>query len=361
MRNSLAIIFLSLLIESCARVDANAPIIYNHNKSHQNKTTPNKSHQNETSRSSTPIIDADGNFSYHSSNEDFKEDFKTNSFQKEEIIEPHVSKNQVIKSKEVIKSNQVIQPKEDRHDDLDFEDGIADSQNEASIADSQNEASIADSPNEESITDSQDFDSSALKAEEKTIFHEVQSGETLEDIALFYEQPVEEIAKLNHLQSPYIVEALQSLRIRVPKDYIKKEVPSANNANIDSGSTSIFIKPVDGEIISKFGKSSGAGSDQGINIASKAGNKVKAAASGTVIYSDYDATFGNLVIIKLDNKNMVTAYAHLQDLVVKKGDKISQSNIVGYVGSTGKVDQSQLYFAIREGKKPVDPLKYLRY
>ncbi len=309
MRNSLAIIFLSLLIASCARIDANAPIIYNHNKSYQS----------DSSSSRIPIIDADGNFIHNSSNQDLD----NNNFQKEEIINPNSFESEIEKTN-----------KKEEHDNLEF--GSA-------------------------IQDSQIHDDSYLNTEEKTIFHEVQSGETIEDIALSYEQSVEEIAKLNHIQSPYRVEALQSLRIRVPKDYIKPEKSSiSTNPNIAMDS-SIFIKPLDGEIISKFGKESGVGAGQGINIASKAGNKVKAAAGGTVIYSEYDATFGNLVIIKLDNQNMVTAYAHLQDLVVKKGAKISQGDVVGYVGSTGKVDQSQLYFAIREGKKPVDPMKYISY
>lgn len=310
MKNSLTIIFLSLLIASCARIDSNAPIIYNHNKAHRGDNTGSR----------IPIIDADGNFAHQNS----REISSSSAFQKEEIIDPNSFENQLSKN-----------PPENPETNI-------------------NHAFNSQESN------AYDLNHSVLK-EEKTIFHEVRSGETIEDIALFYEQSVEEIAKLNHLKSPYRVEALQSLRIRVPKDYEKQGAIAESKTLVETSTSYIFVKPVDGEIISKFGKSSGAGSDQGINIASKAGNKVKAAAAGTVIYSDYDATFGNLVIIKLDDKNMVTAYAHLQDLVVKKGDKIGQGSIVGYVGSSGKVDQSQLYFAIREGKKPVDPLKYVRY
>ncbi|NDA91547.1 MAG: hypothetical protein EBY20_11775, partial [Alphaproteobacteria bacterium] len=91
------------------------------------------------------------------------------------------------------------------------------------------------------------------------------------------------------------------------------------------------------------------------------GTKVVASASGKVIYADYDATFGNLVIIKLDNKNIVLSYAHLANLIVAKGASLNQGDIVGYVGHTGKVKQPQLHFAIREGKNAVDPLKFVSY
>jgi len=122
-----------------------------------------------------------------------------------------------------------------------------------------------------------------------------------------------------------------------------------------------YMKPVEGAVITKFGEKTEHGANKGINISAPEGTKVIASASGKVIYADYDATFGNLVIIKLDNKNIVLSYAHMEDLMVSKGVPIKQGEIVGYVGSTGKVKGPQLHFAMREGKNAIDPLKFVHY
>jgi murein DD-endopeptidase MepM/ murein hydrolase activator NlpD len=122
-----------------------------------------------------------------------------------------------------------------------------------------------------------------------------------------------------------------------------------------------YLNPVEGAVVTKFGAKTEHGTSKGINISAPEGTKVVASANGKVIYADYDATFGNLVIIKLDNKNIVLSYAHLEDLTVTKGTTLKQGEIVGYVGTTGKVKGPQLHFAMREGKNAIDPLKFLHY
>ena len=111
-----------------------------------------------------------------------------------------------------------------------------------------------------------------------------------------------------------------------------------------------YIKPLDGKIITKFGEKTELGTNKGVSIAANLGTKILATAAGTVIYADYDATFGNLVIMKLNGKNIVVSYAHLQDIILTKGSSINQGDVIGYVGNTGKIKQPQLHFGIREGK-----------
>jgi murein DD-endopeptidase MepM/ murein hydrolase activator NlpD len=121
-----------------------------------------------------------------------------------------------------------------------------------------------------------------------------------------------------------------------------------------------YIQPVNGAVLTQFGEKTRYGINKGVRFSAKRGAKVVSAATGRIIYADYDATFGNLVIIKVDNKNIVTSYAHMEDIVVSKGEKIKQGALLGYVGSSGKVSRPQLHFAIREGKIAKDPLKYLK-
>lgn len=120
-----------------------------------------------------------------------------------------------------------------------------------------------------------------------------------------------------------------------------------------------FIKPLNGKIITKFGEQTPIGRNNGVNIAASNGTSVESIAPGVVIYTGKDPKFGNLVIIKLEDKDLYVAYAHLQDILVKKEAMVSQGEVIGHVGQTGKVQSPQLHFAIREGKLAVDPLKYL--
>lgn len=194
--------------------------------------------------------------------------------------------------------------------------------------------------------------------DKKFIYHEVQVGETIEDIALKYAQSIDEIAKLNDLYAPYDMEEFQIIKIKIDKEKPLKRITAKPVPQVPALD---YIIPVEGKIISKFGESTAYGPNKGINIAAKKGTKILATAAGKVIYADYDATFGNLVIIKLSGKNIVTSYAHLEDMVLSKGASIKQGDVIGYIGSTGKVKNSQLHFAVREGKNAKDPLKYVKY
>lgn len=121
-----------------------------------------------------------------------------------------------------------------------------------------------------------------------------------------------------------------------------------------------FIWPVNGnKVISGFGPKGGGKVNDGINIAASAGEPVWAAADGEVVYAGNDIKgYGNMVLIKHAN-DKTTTYAHLSNLNVDKYDRVKQGDIIGYVGETGNVKKPQLHFAVREGKKFVDPAKHV--
>lgn len=199
--------------------------------------------------------------------------------------------------------------------------------------------------------------------EQKIIYHEVQLTETIEDIAEQYQQSIEKIAHTNHLSPPYELYDHQILKIIVPKNFQKTAqniTPKARNT-ITQQKASVFINPVQGQIISKFGDKTANGINKGINVAANEGSSIASATNGKVIYADYDAIFGNLIIIKLNNKNMYASYAHIKNAQVTKGQIVEQGDIIGYVGQSGKVSTPQLHFAIREGKIAKDPLKFISY
>jgi murein DD-endopeptidase MepM/ murein hydrolase activator NlpD len=121
----------------------------------------------------------------------------------------------------------------------------------------------------------------------------------------------------------------------------------------------LFTWPVSGRIVSTFGPAAGGTHNDGINISAPEGTTVAAAESGVVAYAGNELRgFGNLLLIKHEG-GWVTAYAHNQVLLVKKGDKVRRGQAIARVGSTGGVSGAQLHFELRSGTKAVDPLDHL--
>ena len=120
-----------------------------------------------------------------------------------------------------------------------------------------------------------------------------------------------------------------------------------------------FSWPVRGRIISSFGPKADGLHNDGINIAARAGSPVTAAENGIVVYAGNELRgFGNLLLVRHAG-GWITAYAHLDRILVKKGQQVSRGQAIGTVGSSGGVSSPQLHFEIRQGTQAVDPAKFL--
>ena len=120
-----------------------------------------------------------------------------------------------------------------------------------------------------------------------------------------------------------------------------------------------FRWPAKGRVIANFGPRSDNTHNDGINILVPQGTSVVAAESGTVAYAGSELKgYGNLVLIRHEG-NWVSAYAHNESLLVKRGDKVERGQAVAKAGKSGAVDQPQVHFELRQGSKPVDPMPHL--
>ncbi|HUC66880.1 MAG TPA: LysM peptidoglycan-binding domain-containing M23 family metallopeptidase [Stellaceae bacterium] len=125
------------------------------------------------------------------------------------------------------------------------------------------------------------------------------------------------------------------------------------------GGSRTFLWPVHGRIIASYGNGPGGTHNDGINIAAPAGTPVLAADAGTVAYAGNELRgYGNLLLIKHAN-GWMTAYAHNQVLLVKRGDRVRRGQPIARVGATGAVGEPQLHFEIRHGTHALDPGDYL--
>jgi len=120
-----------------------------------------------------------------------------------------------------------------------------------------------------------------------------------------------------------------------------------------------YLWPVRGTVLSAYGTSADGTHNDGVNIAAPEGTPVVAAAAGEVAYAGNELKgYGNLVLIKHAG-GIITAYAHLSSVTVKRFDKVARGQPIGRVGATGAVSRPQLHFEIRQGARAVDPATYL--
>ena len=217
-------------------------------------------------------------------------------------------------------------------------------------------------------------------------FHTVQKGETLYSISRQHNVDLTTLSRVNSLRPPYTLHVGQKLLLsgtisgnsRSYQTAQKKSTPTAGTSakkqttqakkkstgrsyvyTPPKNRTAKFLWPVKGTVVSNFGVIGKGRKNDGINIKAARGTTVKAADKGTVAYAGNELKgFGNLILIKHAD-GWITAYAHNDKLLVKKGQKVIKGEKIATVGSTGSVDSPQLHFEVRAGKKAVDPRKYL--
>lgn len=125
-----------------------------------------------------------------------------------------------------------------------------------------------------------------------------------------------------------------------------------------------FIWPISStRITSKFGPreapiAGASNHHNGIDIGASTGTKISAAASGTVVISQYNYSAGNYVMIS-HGDGLYTVYMHCSKLLVSAGDEVKQGDTVGLVGSTGVSTAPHLHFGVRLNGTYVDPLNYV--
>lgn len=138
----------------------------------------------------------------------------------------------------------------------------------------------------------------------------------------------------------------------------RASTPSARGPAHSAG-TGRFRWPARGRVIAAFGKRTDGSHNDGINIALPQGTEVHAAEGGRVAYAGSELKgYGNLILIRHDN-GWVSAYAHADQMLVKRDDVVRRGQVIAKAGKTGTVDQPQLHFELRQGAKPVDPLPYM--
>ncbi|MDP1995749.1 MAG: peptidoglycan DD-metalloendopeptidase family protein [Gallionella sp.] len=242
--------------------------------------------------------------------------------------------------------------------------------------------------------------------------HVVQKGDTLYSIAFNYGFDYHELAELNGIQDPTMIQIGQQIRLfpgsarpiippaaveikpilpavreqprlakyeysdaamaqiekvqqlaqpvttvaeSKPKPEPKPETRTDNAADTGDDEALEWSLPAQGKLVAEFSESANR---KGIDIAGKLGQPIFASAPGKVVYSGSGLRgYGKLVIIK-HNKTYLSAYAHNDQVLVKEGQSVTRGQKIAEMGNTD-TDQVKLHFEVRRFGKPVDPAKYL--
>lgn len=226
----------------------------------------------------------------------------------------------------------------------------------------------------------------------------VAKGDTLYSLSRKYQIPVNDLAVMNKLNTPFNLSVGQKLKVPkldtvqtrsvaeikesktvakkiTPPETVQKQTtvskaepvktrissdPKKQLPKISARSSTKFSWPVKGKVLSQYGAKNKGLFNDGINISAAKGTPVKSAENGVVAYAGNEVKgMGNLIIIQ-HSDGWMTVYAHMDSLIVKRGAKVNVGQQIGRVGQTGRVDTPQLHFEIRKGTKAYNPQDMLK-
>ncbi|MFA4941458.1 MAG: peptidoglycan DD-metalloendopeptidase family protein [Patescibacteria group bacterium] len=93
-----------------------------------------------------------------------------------------------------------------------------------------------------------------------------------------------------------------------------------------------------------------------IDYAATYGTPIRAVGDGTVIFAAYNGSYGNMVKIR-HNGTYQTNYGHMSKFAVKRGVKVKQGDIIGYIGSTGLSTGPHLHYEMEKNGVKINALK----
>ncbi|MGV3278310.1 peptidoglycan DD-metalloendopeptidase family protein [Rickettsiales bacterium LUAb2] len=176
-------------------------------------------------------------------------------------------------------------------------------------------------------------------------YYKIQVGDTLSSVGRQFEMTNDEIMKLNNMPNTMVYPGkVLKVKARYSEEREQREIS--------------FNWPLVGRLLVGFGPQKTGMVNEGINIMAKKNSDVKSVADGVVVYVGNGLKgFGNLILIQHPN-HWVSVYAHIDNIVVKKGEEVKQGEIIAKVsGDDNKTPQ--LHFELRKNVTPKDPLDYL--
>jgi murein DD-endopeptidase MepM/ murein hydrolase activator NlpD len=140
----------------------------------------------------------------------------------------------------------------------------------------------------------------------------------------------------------------------------EREAPKSEPVSVAATPPPRMSWPINGKVLAPYGTAAGGQKNDGIDIQASAGESVKAADGGTVIYAGSDvAHLGNLLLVQHPG-GYITAYGNNEALLVKKGDSVKKGQVIAKAGTSGGAASPRVHFEVRRGgSKTIDPMTVL--
>ena len=125
-----------------------------------------------------------------------------------------------------------------------------------------------------------------------------------------------------------------------------------------------FIKPAKGPFSSSFGlrrffNNQPRNPHSGLDIAAEKGTPIVAPAAGVVTNAG-DYFFNGKTVFLDHGQGLITMYCHMEKINIKEGDSVSVNDVLGTVGSTGRVTGAHLHWSVILNNTTVEPLLFLK-
>jgi murein DD-endopeptidase MepM/ murein hydrolase activator NlpD len=224
----------------------------------------------------------------------------------------------------------------------------------------------------------------------------VERGDTLASIAVKYDTTWDKVAKLNNL-SPgdapkigsvirvqpgpggLVADASAPARRKAGKpvagkrdgggdDFAEADFPDVERDGEGGGKHGLLFGgssatagldwPLVGELSSGYGMRHGR-FHHGVDIRAKKGTTVLAAGTGVVEFAGKQNGYGKVIIVR--HNTLKTVYAHLDDINVSVGDKVTHATVIGATGLSGNSTGPHLHFEVRNLKdQSIDPMSVMK-
>lgn len=217
----------------------------------------------------------------------------------------------------------------------------------------------------------------------------VQAGDTFSEIARRWGVTMAALGEANGIPSPYVIRIGQVLKRPelpgTPKPRVNAQEPRTIGGGLSDTPRAVprpaptlrpapppraplapresdapkIGWPTEGAVVSHFRDRVAGIPSNGIDLVAHPGQKVRAAAAGTVLYAGQEPErFGQLILID-HGGGFVSAYAYLGMMTVKEGQSVTKGERIALVGQSGEAKRPTVHFELRRNNVPRDPELYL--
>ncbi len=191
-----------------------------------------------------------------------------------------------------------------------------------------------------------------LKAEQEEVLEQVR--QIRESRAMAAANARAKVEDLSHEE-----EDLEQEQAKIKKIIAARQAPPPSIAppTISAPSASGYIWPSCGTVTSEFGRRWGR-MHEGLDIDDNRGSAIVAAKDGVVIFAGWSNGYGNMTLID-HGDGVVTGYGHQSSIKVSKGQRVSQGQFIGVIGTTGHSTGTHLHFETRVNGSAQNPRRFL--